>query len=251
MDQVNQELIQYAELSMRIVPAVLAIVLASLTVKLAGKGWLIAAVVINFVTMVGYSTVNALLHHGVFHYDVAPRWYALLNLVGVLGIFSFGIFIFSNYIASRMTLNVNDLLFSFSGRIPRSAFWIWACIAYPCGALIGFPIFAMLTEPGNGFTIRPGIHHLGLPVIVFLVLYACCCILSTWMTLAVYAKRWHDCSKSGWMTLVVFLPIIGLFWLIGYLGFVRGTYGSNEYGDDPIALQPDSATTPPIPLQSS
>jgi uncharacterized membrane protein YhaH (DUF805 family) len=237
MDQVSQELLQYAELSMRMVPAVLAIVIASLARKLAGKGWLVATVVINFVTMVGFSIVNILLNHRVLDFDAAPRWYAVFSMIGVVGMYCFGIFIFSNYMASRLTLNVNELLFSFSGRIPRSAFWIWVCIAYPCGTLIGFPIYQMLTESGR----FRSAGSLGIPVFILLLLYACCCILSTWMALAVYAKRWHDCSKSGWMTLIVLLPVIGGFWLIGYCGFVRGADGPNQYGESPFNLQPGLA----------
>jgi uncharacterized membrane protein YhaH (DUF805 family) len=91
----------------------------------------------------------------------------------------------------------------------------------------------LLTETGNDVT-----SHVGLPIIIFFVLYACCVILNTWMSLAVYAKRWHDCSKSGWMTLILFVPVIGAFWVIGYLGFVRGTDGPNQYGESPFIAQP-------------
>jgi uncharacterized membrane protein YhaH (DUF805 family) len=242
VNQINQELLQYAEFGLRIVPAVLAIVLASLVGKLAGKGWLVATVVINFVDLIGYSMVNILLHNRDLGFDVVSRWYAVLSMVSILGMFCFGVFIFSIYIASRLTLNVNDLLFSFSGRIPRSAFWIWVCVAYPCGMLIGFPVHQLLTDTDR---VRLA-GTAGFPVIVLLVLYACCCILSTWMALAVYAKRWHDCCKSGWMTLIVFVPVIGGLWLIGYLGFVQGDNGPNVYGEDPFNLQQGRADRPGI-----
>jgi uncharacterized membrane protein YhaH (DUF805 family) len=119
-----------------------------------------------------------------------------------------------------MKLDVKNLLFSFSGRIPRSAFWILACILFPLGTILGF---APLTTQADG-----------IPKAIIWIVYAGWMILSIWISLAVYAKRWHDCSKSGWMSLVLLIPIIGAFWFFGYLGFVRGTSGANQYGDDPL-----------------
>ncbi|OGU61027.1 MAG: hypothetical protein A2V66_09655 [Ignavibacteria bacterium RBG_13_36_8] len=122
-----------------------------------------------------------------------------------------------------MKLNVKNLLFSFSGRIPRSAFWITLCILFPLGILVGFIPYQSDVE--------------GIPQILLWIIFVGYSILSIWIALAVYAKRWHDCSKSGWMTLILLIPIIGFFWFVGYLGFVHGTKGSNQYGNDPLDIQ--------------
>jgi uncharacterized membrane protein YhaH (DUF805 family) len=61
--------------------------------------------------------------------------------------------------------------------------------------------------------------------------------LSVWIALAVYTKRWHDCGKSGWMNLVLLIPIIGPFWFLGYCGFVKGVSGQNQYGADPLDME--------------
>lgn len=119
-----------------------------------------------------------------------------------------------------MKLDVGNLLFSFSGRIPRSAFWISVCILFPLGTLLGFAPFTS--------------EATGVPKGIIWTVYALWCVLSIWISLAVYAKRWHDCGRSGWMSLILLLPIIGPFWFLGYCGFVRGASGPNQYGDDPL-----------------
>lgn len=50
-----------------------------------------------------------------------------------------------------------------------------------------------------------------------------------WCSLAVQAKRWHDRGKSGWMSLIIFIPLVGPIWSFIELGFLRGTEGSNRF----------------------
>ena len=50
--------------------------------------------------------------------------------------------------------------------------------------------------------------------------------------IAVGTRRLHDVGKSGWMQLVVFIPLIGIIWLI-VLWAGEGDYGDNEYGANP------------------
>jgi uncharacterized membrane protein YhaH (DUF805 family) len=59
-------------------------------------------------------------------------------------------------------------------------------------------------------------------------------LITLWPALAIYTKRWHDRDKSGWWTLIIFIPIIGSIWLLVELGFLRGTDGPNRFGDDPL-----------------
>ncbi len=51
-------------------------------------------------------------------------------------------------------------------------------------------------------------------------------------SLAVGVRRLHDIGKSGWMLLVVLIPLIGAIWLIILL-VTDSTPGSNEYGANP------------------
>ena len=51
-------------------------------------------------------------------------------------------------------------------------------------------------------------------------------------TLAI--RRLHDLEMTGWLVLVFLIPYINfLFALV--LFFAPGTFGSNRYGQDPIA----------------
>jgi len=51
-------------------------------------------------------------------------------------------------------------------------------------------------------------------------------------SLAVSVRRLHDVGKSGWMLLLVLLPIIGWIWLF-ILQVTEGDQGPNAYGSDP------------------
>ena len=50
--------------------------------------------------------------------------------------------------------------------------------------------------------------------------------------LAVAVRRMHDIGKSGWMLLVVFIPIAGIIWLIVLLA-TDSVPGENQYGPNP------------------
>lgn len=53
-------------------------------------------------------------------------------------------------------------------------------------------------------------------------------------TIMLVIRRWHDLGKSGWFTLLLFIPLVNLFVAI-YLWVKKGDEGPNEYGDDPLA----------------
>ena len=53
-------------------------------------------------------------------------------------------------------------------------------------------------------------------------------------TIMLVIRRWHDLGKSGWFTLLLFIPLVNLFVAL-YLWVKKGDEGPNEYGDDPLA----------------
>lgn len=55
-----------------------------------------------------------------------------------------------------------------------------------------------------------------------------------WPYLCLHIKRCHDRDKSGWWCLLLFIPLVGLFWAIVDLGLLEGTPGDNRYGSDPL-----------------
>lgn len=42
-------------------------------------------------------------------------------------------------------------------------------------------------------------------------------------------QRLHDLNHSGWMCLLMFIPLVNFFFML-YVIFARGTQGSNNYG---------------------
>jgi uncharacterized membrane protein YhaH (DUF805 family) len=112
------------------------------------------------------------------------------------------------------------ILTSFDGRINRAKFW--AAI----GVMLAIAIVLSIIDGLLGLTM--GTSGLG-------VLSGIWSLISIYVGIAVYAKRWHDRDKSGWWTLIVLVPFIGGIWLLVECGFLPGTPGPNRYGPDPLA----------------
>ena len=64
-------------------------------------------------------------------------------------------------------------------------------------------------------------------------------ILMIWPSIAVQVKRCHDRGRTGWFILIGLVPLLNI-WLLVELGFLKGTTGSNKYGEDPLGGQADS-----------
>ncbi len=108
-------------------------------------------------------------------------------------------------------MTVYDILFSFDGRIGRSTYWLY-----------NIPIIFIYTLTG---LLDLGVFSL----IIWLLLLE--------PSIAIGVKRWHDRNKSGWWMLVTIIPIIGELWLIIECGLIKGTTGSNRFGEDPLKLE--------------
>jgi uncharacterized membrane protein YhaH (DUF805 family) len=116
------------------------------------------------------------------------------------------------------------LLTSFDGRINRAKFWAGI------GALLALGIVATLIDiliGSSSFDIGGG-NHVGIVSLL-------ASLVSIYLALALYAKRWHDRDKSGWWSLIALVPFIGAIWILVELGMLEGTRGANQYGPDPLA----------------
>jgi uncharacterized membrane protein YhaH (DUF805 family) len=115
--------------------------------------------------------------------------------------------------------SLKELLFSFSGRIPRRTYW---GLSIAITVILYVVMFALF-----------GIDEEKEPPTLGLVLFFFLFIPFVWMSLAIGVKRWHDRGKSGWMILVSMIPLVGPIWTFVECGCLRGTMGPNEYGQDP------------------
>jgi uncharacterized membrane protein YhaH (DUF805 family) len=123
---------------------------------------------------------------------------------------------------------------SFDGRIPRKTFWLAFLVMLIISWILQLIIFSvfgvsMMTDPNA--TPEMAMQQMsGMMLPLGIVV-----LLTIWPSLAIYTKRWHDRNKSGWWSLIGFVPIIGGIWMLVELGFLRGTEGANRFGPDPIA----------------
>jgi uncharacterized membrane protein YhaH (DUF805 family) len=100
------------------------------------------------------------------------------------------------------------------GRVSRRTFWLYGVFSL---LGLGVLIYALLGISG----MKPARAEW---LVNFLLMYP---------ALAVCAKRWQDRDRSPWWVLIVLVPLVGWLWALVDNGFVRGTPGSNRFGDQP------------------
>jgi len=128
---------------------------------------------------------------------------------------------------------MQNLLFSFNGRINRAKFWLVLIAAdvvflVLCGILFAVTGMSMDVAP-DGTPSMVGGGVIGGLIALLLV------VAVVWIGLAMGVKRYHDRNKSGWWVLIALVPVIGGLWYLIEAGFLRGTGGPNQYGPDPLA----------------
>ncbi|WP_017665800.1 DUF805 domain-containing protein [Porphyrobacter sp. AAP82] len=116
--------------------------------------------------------------------------------------------------------------FDLRGRARRTEYW--AFILWQIGFLAAALNLASLLPEGS---LRENIvlAVFGLYVLAFAV-----------PTLALQVRRVHDHNTSGWMLTVMFLPYLGVGWML-WLMLAAGTPGPNRYGSDPRAIDYEAA----------
>ena len=102
------------------------------------------------------------------------------------------------------------ILFSYEGRINRKKFWI---------GFLSLTIFTFIAAFIAELLLSGS----------WLIVNLICMVPS----LMLYIKRFHDRNKSGWFSIIVFIPILNL-WPFIECGFFKGTNGPNKYGRDPL-----------------
>ncbi len=131
------------------------------------------------------------------------------------------------------------LLTSFEGRISRQPFWLSLLAMMIVTWILQFALFSifgvnmMAVDPNAApeaaaAAAMESMSKMALPLGIL-------CLVVLWPALAIYTKRWHDRDKSGWWSLIMFVPIIGSIWFLVELGFLRGTDGPNRFGPNTLA----------------
>jgi uncharacterized membrane protein YhaH (DUF805 family) len=77
------------------------------------------------------------------------------------------------------------------------------------------------------------LYSLALTILGLIPVVQLALILLIPSSIMIVIKRWHDLGKSGWLTLLLLIPIAGFFIAL-YLLFAKGTDADNEFGPNPI-----------------
>ena len=124
---------------------------------------------------------------------------------------------------------MKNLLFGVRGRLPRASFWLVALGV----VVVELLLFAALGgEAAMSGDPQEALAAMGPVAGAVLLVFG---LLATWVALSVAIKRFHDRDKSGWWLLILLVPVVGGLWYLIECGFLRGTEGSNRYGQDPLA----------------
>lgn len=106
---------------------------------------------------------------------------------------------------------MNNIKRLYSGRI--------GSLAYLAGMLISWGGFYLIGEIGK---ILPKSSLISIVEIIILL-----CLF--WFMFSVFARRLHDLNKSGWLSLLVFVPLANVIMGI-FLLFKPGSHEENKYG---------------------
>ena len=95
-----------------------------------------------------------------------------------------------------------ELLFGFEGRIGRGLFWTGQAFVLVLGALYARYVERLLVMwiPGSIFMGSAVALLLLLPIV--------------WIQAAITIKRCHDRGKSGFWSMLLLVPVLGLLWLL-------------------------------------
>jgi uncharacterized membrane protein YhaH (DUF805 family) len=128
---------------------------------------------------------------------------------------------------------VNNLLFSYDGRINRAKFWLGGVILMVFNGIVFSIVGAYAAAAGD----YGSVVFIVLAIICLLVL-----ILTVYGSICLGIKRYHDHGKSGVWVLIQFVPAIGAIWYFIEAGCLKGTVGPNMYGPDPLGASHQVAT---------
>jgi len=115
----------------------------------------------------------------------------------------------------------------FSGRSRRKEYWMFAlfnvAVAVAITAIFGQTTYTQSGMFASAFTNVTGVGG------ILLALFR---LASFIPGLAVGVRRLHDQDRSGWLLLLLLVPILGWFALF-VLMCLPGTVGPNRFGEDP------------------
>ncbi len=127
--------------------------------------------------------------------------------------------------------------FVLSGRASRKEYWMFQLLLMTVMTVVMMVISVILS-----FMVKDK-ESLMRILWIFMAIYFIFYLAILPPSLAVFVRRLHDVSKSGWWFFIGFIPFIGGIWLLVLL-VTEGDHGSNEYGPDPYAITSPAPVAP-------
>ncbi|MCX4026830.1 DUF805 domain-containing protein [Endozoicomonas sp. SM1973] len=137
----------------------------------------------------------------------------------------------TNVISKTEEVSVIPKFFGYKGRINRLRYFVYnflfsfATAFISLFAFIPISIIAALSGGSSGAAMAMG----GFSIF----LYIAVCLVSLVYFITISIRRCHDLNKTGWLTLLMAIPVVGFF-LYLYLLFAKGTEGANRWGAEVI-----------------
>ncbi|MGB1149083.1 MAG: DUF805 domain-containing protein, partial [Alphaproteobacteria bacterium] len=150
--------------------------------------------------------------------------------------------------------SITYMLFSFQGRMSRSEYWlryVVPLLLLYVGLLVLLLVISLVFGVVQSLTTASSFEQAGpefgalqiVGVVAMILTVFAASIAFLWAGIASAVKRLHDCNRTGWFYLLVFIPGIGPLVMLIWLGFIRGTVGENKFGPDPNDLPGDNSDT--------
>ena len=139
-------------------------------------------------------------------------------------------------------MSIIQFLFGFHGRVRRLHLWLFVLVSWAIGGGLFWQFGHLGMHHGSEMMTSTSSmslssdHWRGMHFVTHNPFAGLFGLIWLWTHLAVFVKRWHDRDKSGWMILLILIPIvniIGFFWTLIECGFLDGTIGPNKFGPDP------------------
>ncbi len=124
------------------------------------------------------------------------------------------------------------MLFSADGRIRRRDWWLYSVMICLLSGVFFFVLFFVMAILASLKILGSANGNAQMAPILGDIYFPFFC----WMIVCVTSKRWHDRGKSGYMSVLSFVPVIGTIWTLIECGILDGLHGPNKFGPSPKGL---------------
>lgn len=121
--------------------------------------------------------------------------------------------------------------FGVKGRINRLRFFIYNLGFSLLSGIVAAPILMIMV--GVFITSSNNDEAFGANIILMGVLYGVSVFAGLAYFMTTCIRRCHDLGKTGWLTLLIFVPVLNFFFYL-YMLFAKGDEEPNQWGSAPI-----------------